>query len=868
MKIFDQVWKRRVLAGVAVAALLAGGYYGARHYAWPAVKSWRIGRMNRDARAYLDRGDLANALLVARKSLQASNLNPEAWRIGAAASKARQLPEAVYYQENLVRLEATKENYLELIRLTWRFQELGYALEALKTVPPAAGLEPEFHQLAAQIYRRAGQPLKARFHLVTLIGLQPGNFAAQLDLAEFELAADPDRKDPGLRDRIRALATQPGVGPRALTLLLRENVSARLVPGTAELARELSHALDLDFPQKVLVAEAAFLLGEPGAESRLAALQAAAEARPENVVLVMESLDRLGSPGKALPWYVILPEATRKDEAVQRSVAEILFGQRQWPELESLLRAVTWKRNEYLRQALLAHAYRAEGRSADFAEAWKLAVIAASTDIRQANALLARVDQWKWITERYAVIWKLFALVPANESVRKVLTVWEQRQGNTVNLNRLFARIVEVDPADNAARNNFAYTSLLLESNLARAGLMAQELATAEPRNPYFATTYALALFRQGHAAEALARIDALSAAERSEPRRLLLRAVFLAGAGQAAPAAELLNGVTLPQMLPEEKRLAENAAAEIVRLDRLLGNRSRLLAFREATGPESGRVGWLALVAAPRRAAATTDMQLADSLYATAAWPDLYELLHRANWKAAEDLRFALLAFVLRQRGEGPRSQEVWRQALATADRDTARVQDLRALVTQWQWAPERLETLNVIFERNPTDRLLLTELLQNYREARRTADLVRVLGTFVDGTAELTDEAVVHAYYSLLLDSNVAHAHVVARNAFETTPADPLRRQVYAFSLWKQKRNSEARALLAGLKPGTDSRLVPLALIHGVVMAELGFLDDSRTSLAQFDLANALPEERILAERAASRLPTLTVVAQPKAR
>jgi Flp pilus assembly protein TadD len=865
MTLLNSRWQRWTLAVAASAVVLVGGYYGARHYAWPAVKAWRIARMNRDAQAFLDRKDLPNALLAARKSLQASSVNIPAWRICALASKARELPEAIYYQENLVRLEPTKANYVELLRLTLRFQEVGRALDALKTVPPAARDDPGFHQLAAQVYLRARQPLMAKYHLMALLQLRPGDWEAEMDLAEVELAADPDRKDAALRDRVLALADRPGGGARPLALLLRENLATRRVPGTAELVRRLELQAGLDVPQQLLVIEGLSLLADPAAVAMLGRLKAVVAAQPRAVTQVMESLVRLDLAEQVPRWFALLPEETRKDEDVQRTLGETLLRLRDWPALEAHLRRLVWKRDDYLRQALLAYAFRAEGRSAEFAEAWKFAVLSAGTDVHQTNALLTRVDEWKWVTERYALIWKLFAHVPTNESVQRVLVAWEQRQGNTANLNRLFARLMEVEPRNDTVRNNFAYTSLLLDSNLAEAGLIARALVEADPKNPFYATTYALALFKQGHANEALARIDALSAADRSEPKRVLLRSLFLSGTGQAAAAADLLNGVSLPLLLPEERRLAEGAAEEISRLDRIKGNRSRLLAFHENAGEGGGRVGWLPLVADATRRAATTDMQLADSLYATAAWPELEELLRPANWKGEDHLRMALLAYALRERSEWLRSQDAWRQALALADRDSARVQDLRSLVTQWKWPAERLETLNLVFERNPTDRLLCTELLQVYREARRTSEMVRVLGLYLNTTAELSDEAVVHAYYSLLVDSNVAHAHVVARNAFETAPTDALRRQVYAFSLWKQERNSEARALLAGIKPGAEASLAPVALIRALVLMDLGFLDEGLQSLVGFNPASALPEEVALAGRVSSRLPALTVVARP---
>ncbi len=848
--------KRWLLGSLLACVVLGGGYYVARYQVWPALKSWRITRMNGDAREFLAAGDPANALLIARKSLQSSTRNPEAWRIAVAASVARGRPEAVWYQDSLSREEPTQENQLELVRLALRFEVPGYALGGIKALETSAGEDPEFHRLAAQVYTRTGQPREARMHLAALTRLQPDDHEAQLDLAEIDLTADVARRDLTLRARVLGLADQPELRTRALTLLLRDNLAGAVTAGTDELAHRLQLTTDLNLSGRLLVVEALFQSERRTAEQRLAKLQVEVADRPADAARVLEFFTRTGRTELVQPWVVTLPAATRQHEEVQRMVAEALLVRRDATGLEAYLRSAHWPTREYLRAALLAHAYRDLGRAADFTQAWKLAVLDAGGDLRKATALLARVDEWRWVPERHEVVWKLFALVPTNESVQHILVLWERHQGSTVNLQRLFTRIVEVQPADEVARNNLAYTSLLLDVNVTRAGLLAADLTAANPSNPYYATTHALALYKQAKPAEALARLDALSASERAEPVRRLLRALCLADLGQSGPAADEMNGVVLEDMLPEEKRLANLGQLEIARLERKQGNRSRLLASRVGQEQNLGSSGWLTLVSVETRRAATTDMQLADSLYAATDWAGLHELLRAADWRAEDYLRSALLARVLREQDDLRLGQEAWRQALALADRNPARLQNLRALVTRWQWTAERIDTLNLILTRTPGDRPLVAELLEYYRASRRTPEMLRVLGLYIGDSNDPTDEAVVAAYYGLLLDTNMARAHVVARNAFEASPADNTRRMIYVFSLWKQRRAAEARPLLTEVKAGAFSEVVPIPLLRATIFVQLGDTEAARASLALFNQAIALPEEVALAERLAGQL------------
>jgi Flp pilus assembly protein TadD len=283
------------------------------------------------------------------------------------------------------------------------------------------------------------------------------------------------------------------------------------------------------------------------------------------------------------------------------------------PGMEAVLRGEPWREREFLRAALLAHAYRAQGRVADFSATWRLALIATGSDRGRMLALLARADDWRWAVERHEVIWKLFGLEPENTTIQDALIRWERHRGDTPALRRIYVRIVEVSPADEVARNNLAYTSLLIDVGAVSAGLMAAELAAKYPENPYYATTLALALHRQGDDAGALAVLDRLSLAQRSEPVRALLRARCLASLGQFEPAQDLLDGVVLAELLPEERKLAAEARVALARHRRAAGNQVRLLA--RDVGADAAGSGWLDGVDAAIRAEATTDMRLAESL-------------------------------------------------------------------------------------------------------------------------------------------------------------------------------------------------------------------------------------------------------------
>jgi predicted Zn-dependent protease len=844
----------RVIIGLLAAVVLAGGVYATRTFAWPAIKAARVNGMNRDAAAFLASDDPANALLTARKSLKSTIQNPEAWRIAATAATVRNQPDAVWYQDNLCRESPSLENRIELLRLSLRFNATDYAAAMIDTMADQASDDPEYHRLAAQIRLRTGNAAEAQRHLARLTRLAPADAVARLDLSERELAADPDRHDTALRARVLALADHPEIGPRAVTLLLRENVNTRHLPGTADLIRRVRLSLNLDFSTQLLIVEGLSLLADPEASALLSRLQTNSADHPAEVASVIALRLRRGEAAAVAPWLATLPAPTRADERVQRQAAEALLTLNDAPALEALLRGERWTEREYLRAAFLAYAFRAQGKTADFTQAWRLALIATGSDANRMTDLLTRADAWRWGVERHDVVWKLFGLFPDNPSIQEILVRWERYRGDTANLRRLFARIVEVSPSDEAARNNLAYTSLLIDVGTAPARLSAAALASQYPNNPYYATTHALALHKQGDPAAALALLDSLSVTERTEPVRQLLRALCLVSLGRADPATDLLNGVDPSALLPEEKRFATDIRLALTRSERTAGNENRLRALNVARS----EIGWLAEVDSATREAATTDMRLADSLLASAEWTALGALLSTGGWQSFDYLRSSLVARATRESARPRESREAWRQSLALAGRDITRLQNLRALATRWSWTSERLETLNLLFELQPADRRLLDELIDHYRTARRTPEMLRVLGVHVGDATGTGDEAVMHAYYSLLLDTSVARAEVTARTALESAPADPLRRLVQASALLKQQRAAESLSLLDALPEPVEAALKPAPLLRAMALAQLGQTEAARLSLARFELDTALPEEVALASKLSRQLPT----------
>jgi len=836
--------RKWILICAAACVVATAGYLGFRKVAWPRYKDWRAARFNAVARRYMAAGDYDGAMLAVRNNLRDNQRFLDTWQLAADIAKARNSPDAIYYLDHLAKARKSLDLNLEVIRLALHFGYLRYALDSIGDVGAAGRDSPEFHSLAAETYRRLGRPIDAKYQLVSLIQLRPDDGSAQLDLAEIELEESHFQADAALRERISGLAQQPSLQVRATSLLLWDAIK-RQAPNDAVIrADQLKAMQPLGVKERILILEGLSF----GAPDRAAAYREALErdvaTDAAGAAALLRHYRESGEFEHASAWFARLPAKTGASVDVQRAIADIMIADKNWRALDRLLSETDWGALDFERQADRAYEARETGQLSNFVSDWKLAVIEAAASSQNTIELMQRISGWGWRNERYDLLWKLFALDPRDESVRRPLIGWERYKGDTPGLNQIFARIMEIEPQNRDNANNFAFTSMLLDANLGQSYAIAASNRAAEPRNPYFASTEALALYKQGKPAEALALMGTLSPAESSMPERLLYRAVFSAGTGDIAGARALIEGLQPSKFLPEERDLMTRASATIAKVEASrIGDKEAAENRRD----ENLSGGWLQLLPhlLPH---AVASMAQANELYAKRDMEGLERVLRSNSWPGENHVRLALLAYAERGKGDEVGARETWIASLAEAGYGIAQMQDLADLSAQWKWKKERFEALDRIFEHQPEDQQMFGELRDYYRSNGRTQDLVRTLDAYV--TYHPSDDRALgdFAYYSMLCGINLARAYVAAKNGYDLAPENADRRLIYAFALWKQKRTNEAWQMLQG-SPGSADSVVPQQLLRGAVLADMGRRSDALVQLGEYNPQNPLPEESHLA-------------------
>ncbi len=849
--------KKTILVSLAIAlpVVLGGGYLVAKHLAWPRYKQYRAASFERSAREFLAKGDYDEAMVFVRRNL-ATNLQSTAnWRLAVEIAEKRNDPNAIFFLKRLLGLEPSLENRLHLLRSALALHAYAVADEAISGAGEEARRSPEFHELAAAVSLRLGNAIQAKYHLFTLCELQPDNRPARLDLAQLRLAEAGADLRASIRAEIRALAETPALRTRALALLLNDSIRHDERREALDVAAQLRRDPLLPLAHALVVAEALDRYDSAAFPAYLGTLKQLAGEEPAEVARVALFLVSGGHAAEAKTWLAAQPELVAAHLPVQRAIAAAHVGLADWSALEDFLKRATWGDSDYERLVLIALAQRQLGNLPAFGETWRLALTSAGTSTAKLEGLRQRAVAWNWGEQRIEVLWRLFQQNPRAAAVQQQLFAHERALGNTANLNRLFARLLEASPDDPNAKNNYAYTSLLLGTDSGRAAGLAGEVAAADPKNPYFATTHALALLRSGKPAQARTVLSGIAPVQLWQPERVIIQAAVLVACGDDAEAGPLLASVAEQGLLPEEKRLAADTRAALERRRLEAARTTRIAETVAAHRDETAAKSFLALLPPSFRAEPSLPMELADSLYARDEFAPLAKELKSTAWEQHDFLRLALLAYTQRRLDQAAAARDTWRLAVNTVGTRVDLQRVLAALAGSWNWDEERIDLLARILQRAPADTAALDEVSAAYLRQRRTADLARVYGSAAAASDAPAALRARFAYYSLLVGSNTSEAHVAAKAAFDQSPADLLAVRALALSLWRQGQARAGVQILGNLPPRIAPE-VDLSLVLALLHEAAGDADTARRLLAGFATESALPEEKALADELARKL------------
>ena len=554
--------RRRILVWCLSLALLAiPAAYIARSKLCDPYHRWNAERHVRRAAEALAKDDPKRALLDARNALKHNGRDAEAVRIVAKSLEALGVPEAGEWRSRLdALLPRDPENVPALAGALLKSSGWQSAEQRLETLDEAGRNTAAFHAVAAAIALEKHDSTSAESHWAEAVRLEPGVKRHRLSLAAVRLESKaPGQREAALAD-LEKMRANPATGPDALRQLLADAIRRRETVNARALADALVAEKSCTFRDKLTRLTTLRLFEDARSTTYLIELRDAAISEPMDLCALLSWMNTNNLALLVEEWVQFLPPEMISRPPVGLAVAEALMRSGEWQKLDNLIGTVKWGEMEFMRKAFLTAALDHIDEEGEAAREWKDAIAAVRTRSDGLERLARFAVQAKWAS-RAEEIMRTLATMP--QCPRWVMdSLWKDafQRSDTTQLQKLSGAIAKSDPKGIAARNNYAFLSLLTRNAEGNPHRIAETLHREHPENALVTSTYALSLYQQGKAAEAAALMSTLKPEALREPQVALYQAIFLLSIGQAEKADEFLALSAKWQMLPEEKTLLERA--------------------------------------------------------------------------------------------------------------------------------------------------------------------------------------------------------------------------------------------------------------------------------------------------------------------
>jgi len=560
--------KKILLFGVIPCLLVFGGGY----VGYQAYKSARQARLIAQARHYLAKPNEKKALLCLRRALRYNPKDVEACRLMADLNQRALSPGALLWRSRVVELNPhSLDDRLALAQTALTFRDYASATNALEGVDAAGRKTAAYHDVAGAVALAANQVSQAEAHFLEAARLEPANAIPQLNLARVRLLGTNSQTLAEARTVLTRLSVNPtnsALRCQALRVLVADAMRFQQKEAALTLSRDLLQQTNSGFNDRLL--RLTVLNNTRNAEFKPALADFQREAAqgsnaPAKICqLALWQTTRTGptGPREALAWLSRLPVILQTNQAVALVIAENQITLGYWQALLTALEKQDWADLDFLRHAYKARGLRGQGLTGAAKAEWELALKTAGGQKGRLVMLLRLTDKWKWQSENEELLWSIVNQYPGERWAFQALSQTLIAGGRTRPLMMLFSQESKRNPSDVSVKNNLAMTALLLGANELRPHELARDVYQKDPTNAAYISTYAFSLHLQKKDAEALKLMQQLKPKDLEEPSIAGYYGLILQATGQKEKAKVYLRWASRAQVLPEEKKLFDRAAA------------------------------------------------------------------------------------------------------------------------------------------------------------------------------------------------------------------------------------------------------------------------------------------------------------------
>ncbi|MGA2852508.1 MAG: tetratricopeptide repeat protein [Verrucomicrobiota bacterium] len=551
-------WQTWVVLVCLIATIGFGYKYGLPRYRQYVERNYIM-----QAQRFVAKGDFPRAMLRVRQALVLNPDNTAAIRVIADLADYIGSPYALHWRQRLVFLNPDPTNRLALARTALRAEAFPFptATKALNEIALAYRQSSAYQLVAGTLAVQLNNLPAAEQHFEEALKLNPDDPVNRMSLAVVRLQSGDPKLITDSRTTLELLRTDRQLGLLAARSLVAESAARHEFARAERLSQQILTNQQASFSDRIVHLAILNVEKSPCFAGFLVETKKSAEENPFYVGELVSWMNRAGFAQAALDWLNGLPPRLTKQGLVPIALADSYAALGQWKGLTGYLQKEHWMEMDSVRVGMMSFAsWKESGNKRYSSTTWQQAIQLAARSPNALNTLAKMSAGWGWKEETEDVLWFAAGKYPSESWPLTTLGNLYTRQRDTAGLRRVFRTIVQRDPKDALARNNYAMVSLLLGADTAEAHRSAAELHAAEPGNPMFASTYAYSIYLQGRPQEAAQALRALGLNQLDDPAFAAYYGIFLSATGDKQTARTYLNKSAKAFLLPEEKALVERA--------------------------------------------------------------------------------------------------------------------------------------------------------------------------------------------------------------------------------------------------------------------------------------------------------------------
>jgi predicted Zn-dependent protease len=548
-------WRRGVIAGITIS-LLAGGALAARP-AYRQVKRWRAHSLDAEGEKFLKQKNWEQAFRKAQSALALSASDVRSQRLMAQVLSHFNHDQALPFWRQVVQSkEATPDDIAELVRTALRQRQWP---EARTHLEPALKERPEdarFLGLGSDFCALQGDWVKAVAFARAAVAKSTNAPDYQLMLAQ-RLAGSPEPDAKAEAKAILQTLARTDNGPAALEAL---TVLALQFPANPaeleEYVTRLTQHPQHGVPHEVLAFDLK-LRQQPENKNLVAqqAIQRLSTFGDEGLIQVSRWLSRNGMNDRVVE--VITPARALSRQELFLIRADALAALKQWTLVDEELNHPSVPLDPTIIAIFKARAAKELGRTDLVPLQWSQAQRKAYDNAEALQFLASYAVKVGEIAEAQKAYRRLTEFPQHSRMAYAALVQIAERSSHTRDLRELMAEIMTRIPDEVAARNDWAYLTLLLQENVENAQQIAQKLHQQAPNFLAYRISLALAHLRSNNPQAALALLkDVAVDWPKVSPGWQAVFAATLAANGDTNAAKFIARSIPAKSLKIEERQL------------------------------------------------------------------------------------------------------------------------------------------------------------------------------------------------------------------------------------------------------------------------------------------------------------------------